>query len=353
MATKNVNSFLTTGFIDLNSTSSLLGVVNNELKRVTNANISLPTITAKTGNFSNSIISPNLVYNTGIQNISGNKTFLDSGIFSLSGTLPLSLPSNPLAVVGSGNTYIQFNIQNTATGVNSSADLVITANNGTDATNFINLGINNVGYNDPLYNNATGLDGYLFIDGGDLDIGTRTPGKIIEFHAGGTTKSNAIARISQSGLNLVSGNLTVGNTGVLLTGQNIFVLQGGTTQTTAGANGAYVGLAGANIGWSSTATNRRIPILENCVCKKASITFQQGTGQTPISNITGSIINLTKSLTGIISTSMNTTSDDNFYSFIGSDFNVPFTSGDNAVVLIHSTSSLTNTRCLANVYFYN
>ena len=123
--------------------------------------------------------------------------------------------------MGSGNTYVQLNIQNRATGLTASSDLVITANNGTDSTNFINLGINNVGYNDPAFTNGTGLDGYLFIDGGNLDIGTRTPGRAIEFHAGGTIAGSTIAIISQSGLNIVSGNLTVNNSGVLLSGQAV------------------------------------------------------------------------------------------------------------------------------------
>lgn len=179
MPIKNVNSFLTTGFIDLNTGDSLLGIVDGDLKRLNAGSISMQNLTARTGTFSNGSIAA------------------------------IPLLNNPLTVVGSGNSYMQLNIQNRASGVFASADLVITANNGTDSTNFINLGINNSGYNDPLYNNATGFDGYLFIDGGDLDIGTRTPNKIIEFHAGGTTESNVIARISQSGLNLVSGNLTV------------------------------------------------------------------------------------------------------------------------------------------------
>jgi hypothetical protein len=158
---------------------------------------------------SGGLTASNIVYNTGAQNISGAKTFFDSGIFSLSGASPLFLPNNPLSIVGSGNNYLQLNIQNRATGTDASADLVITANNGTDSSNYINLGINNSGYNNASYNNATGYDGYLFIDGGDLDIGTRTPGKIVEFHAGGTTESKVIARISESGLNIVSGGLTV------------------------------------------------------------------------------------------------------------------------------------------------
>lgn len=297
-------------------------------------------------------IDSELVHNTGDENIAGVKIFTNSGIFSLSEASPLSLPNNPLSIVGSGNSYLQLNIQNRATGTDASADLVITANNGTDSSNYINLGINNLGYNNASYNNATGYDGYLFIDGGDLDIGTRTPGKIVEFHAGGTIESKVIARISESGLNIVSGNLTVNNTGVLLSGQSSFVLQGGTNQSTTSINANYVGLAGANIGWANTINSRRTVITENCIAKKASITLQQGTAQTPVSNITGALINVTKNLTGIISTTMNTTSDDNFYNFYNTGLNVPFSIGDSGVVLIHNPSTINNVRCLVNVHFY-
>ena len=141
--------------------------------------------------------------------ISGSVTTNGSGIFSLSGALASGLPNNPLSVVGSGNTYIQLNIQNRATGTNATADLVITANNGTDSSNYINLGINNSGYNDGGFTNGTGYDGYLFIDGGNLDIGTKTAGRFIEFHAGGTNQNNTIVRITESGFNILSGNLTV------------------------------------------------------------------------------------------------------------------------------------------------
>jgi hypothetical protein len=142
--------------------------------------------------------------------VTGYFSGLGSGTFSDgSGFITTTLLNNPLSVVGSGNNYMQLNIQNRATGTDASADLVITANNGTDNTNFINLGINNSGYNNAGFTNGTGYDGYLFIDGGDLDIGTRTAGKAIEFHAGGTTQDKTIVRISESGLNLVSGNLNL------------------------------------------------------------------------------------------------------------------------------------------------
>ena len=142
----------------------------------------------------------NIVFTTGNQSITGNKTFVNSGVFSISGVSPLPLPNNPLSVVGSGSGYVQINIQNRATGVNATADVVITANNGTDTANFINLGINNSGYNDPAFSNGSGYDGYLFINGGNLDIGTQTTGTFIEFHAGGTTFDKTIARINETGL---------------------------------------------------------------------------------------------------------------------------------------------------------
>ena len=195
MANKNVKDFLPQQSINLNS-DSILAVSNNELKRLNGNNASL-TI--------NNVYATNIIYNTGNQTISGVKTFANSGIFSLSNTIPLSLPNNPLSIVGSGNTYVQFNIQNRSTGTNATADLVITANNGTDSSNFINLGINNSGYNDPAFSNGTGLDGYLFINGGSLDIGTQTPGTNIEFHVGGTTSNNSILRVTSSGINLNTG----------------------------------------------------------------------------------------------------------------------------------------------------
>jgi hypothetical protein len=41
MAIKNVNSFSTTGTISLNSTDSLLGIVNGELRRINNTSLSI------------------------------------------------------------------------------------------------------------------------------------------------------------------------------------------------------------------------------------------------------------------------------------------------------------------------
>jgi hypothetical protein len=165
--------------------------------------------------------------------VSGYFSGIGSGTFSDgSGFITTILNNNPLSVVGSGNSYIQLNIQNRATGTDASADLVITANNGTDNSNFINLGINNSGYSNATFTNGSGFDGYLFINGGDLDIGTQTTGKVIEFHVGGTTIDKTIARINSSGLNMVSG----------------FVLQSLNANVTAGTDGQGQGVASLLLG---------------------------------------------------------------------------------------------------------
>jgi hypothetical protein len=295
---------------------------------------------------------------TGNQTISGVKTFFDSGIFSNGGVPAVPLINNPLSVVGSGNNYMQLNIQNRATGLTASADLVITANNGTDNSNFINLGINNSGYSDPLYNNTTGLDGYLIMDGGDLDIGTRTPGKIIEFHAGGTTESKVIARISESGFNLVSGNLTVKNTGVLLSGQNSFIITLYNTSDTQAAGHNYFGNMANSMNGAADGVNRRFPVLESCTVRRASWTQINTTIGNPSLNSTGYFINTTTSKTGIISTTINTQSPTapNHYT---AEFSPPIaiSTGDYIVCSLfgpnYATTFPAGQRNTVNIYCYN
>jgi hypothetical protein len=191
----NIDNLSLSG-VDITITSGVVALTNR------------PTVNGTGVLLSGEVDLSSTVRTTGAQTVSGVKTFGNSGVFSLSGIIPLNLENNPLSIVGSGNTYIQLNIQNRSTGTNATSDLVLTANNGTDTTNYINLGINNSGYNNSAFTNGTGFDGYLFIDGGNLDIGTKTSGRFIEFHAGGTNQNNTIARITESGFNILSGNVT-------------------------------------------------------------------------------------------------------------------------------------------------
>jgi len=347
-----ITNLANTGSTLVNRIDSLSGTLTGNYGTITNL--------ASTGsNLFNRInsLSGSAVLITGNQNISGVKTFFDSGIFSLSGALPLLLQNNPLSVVGSGNAYLQLNIQNRATGLFASADLVITANNGTDSANFINLGINNVGYNDPAFTNGTGLDGYLFIDGGNLDIGTKTPGRAIEFHAGGTISGSTIARISESGLNVVSGNLTVNNTGVLLSGQNSFILPFSHTTETVLANTTYYF---SNLAYTPrTDTGQaKLVALDNFVARKASWTSLVSTF-TPATISTGYFYNLTKNTSGIISDVIRVPLKDTIYNY-GGILNPPIAVNinDEVAIALKTGPSLNNQghsgfRNSVNVYCYN
>jgi hypothetical protein len=144
--------------------------------------------------------------------LSGTNVTITDGnvIVATNSATYIPLTYNPFSVVGSGNTYIQLNIQNKASGTAASSDLVITSNAGSDSTNYLDLGINNSGYNQADYNIGTSGDGYLYIHGGNLTIGTQTTGKVIKFHVDNTTSDKQVAEISTSGITSIRVNATSG-----------------------------------------------------------------------------------------------------------------------------------------------
>jgi hypothetical protein len=366
MPNKNVKDFPATPSVDITSSNSLLSVVNGELRRLNGStsslilsNISGINITGVNINTTNIVGSninfPNLVYTTGNQNITGIKTFFDSGIFSNGGTPAIPLLNNPLSIVGSGNNYLQVNIQNRASGRFASADLVITANNGTDNANYINLGINNSGYSDPEFTNGSGLDGYLYIDGGNLDIGTKTPGRVIEFHAGGVAQNSTIARIDASGINILSGTYRVNNIP-----SNTFTITLTHSSSTPSVGLNYFAINDAGYNSSTLGSRRRIPIAETCQIRKASWSHLVGTLGTPIDLLsTGYVINTssTPPQIGIVSTVISSASDTTPAHYI-TNFSPPInvTSGDLIVAALGVsgfTIAPTTVRDTVILYCYN
>jgi hypothetical protein len=104
------------------------------------------------------------------------------------------------AIVGKGSidSYLQLNIQNNSSGTSASSDVVATANNGSETTNYIDMGINGG-------SNASGImgaanDAYLYNVGQNLLLGTGTASKSVVFMTGGTSQStNERMRIDGSG----------------------------------------------------------------------------------------------------------------------------------------------------------
>ncbi|PSR54639.1 hypothetical protein AHMF7605_14545 [Adhaeribacter arboris] len=146
------------------------------------------------------IISP--AGNVGI----GTTTFDDDNPEKLVVDAGTTTSVNAIYAKGSVNNYFQTNIQNLSTGNQASSDIVATANNGTETTNFIDVGINGSGY---VYQNGNPIetgkanDGYILSAGNDFYIVNNNPNqtdpKSIIFLVGGTATTNEAMRITASG----------------------------------------------------------------------------------------------------------------------------------------------------------
>ncbi len=104
-----------------------------------------------------------------------------------------------LLAKGNINSYLQINVKNSSTGNQGSSDIVATANNGTETTNFINMGINGSGYvyqtGNPIETGKAN-DGYLISSGSDFYLVNNNASKDMIFLTGGTAPVNEAMRIT-------------------------------------------------------------------------------------------------------------------------------------------------------------
>lgn len=108
---------------------------------------------------------------------------------------------NAISGRGSYDNYLQLNIHNNSAGDMASSDVVASNNTATESANFIDIGINSSGFNNPTYPVLDGPNNtYLYSTGNDLVIGNGTAGKNLSFFAGGTGVTNEWMRIDPTGL---------------------------------------------------------------------------------------------------------------------------------------------------------
>ena len=105
---------------------------------------------------------------------------------------------NLIYAKGAVNNYLQFNIQNNHGGQNASTDVVATANNGNENSNYIDMGINSGGYSQADILGSTNA-AYLYSTGTDLVIGNASNNRNLIFFNGGTAYSNEVMRVDASG----------------------------------------------------------------------------------------------------------------------------------------------------------
>ena len=102
-----------------------------------------------------------------------------------------------IQVNANSNNFSQIAIVNHNTGTNASADIVATNDTGNDSTGFIDMGINSSVYNTSSWIINGANDGYLYVAGGSLAIGTdRIGGEIKTFL--GTTDNPKIISVATS-----------------------------------------------------------------------------------------------------------------------------------------------------------
>ncbi len=104
--------------------------------------------------------------------------------------------------VGYGR-YYQINLQNVDP--LGSGDIVVTADDGNDASHYMSMGINNTAWNDPYYPMGLPNDGYLFVTGGNLQIVSDTHD--IEFLVGNI--ANPQLKLTQANVFTLAPNVSV------------------------------------------------------------------------------------------------------------------------------------------------
>jgi hypothetical protein len=150
------------------------------------------------------------------------------------------LPNSAASFYNDVNSYSQVNYQNLNAGNSASTDLVLTADNGNDTTNYVDLGINSSTYNLGTFT-ITGInDGYLYSQSTNLAIGVATAGKSVKFFQGGTLAANEVARFAPTTNNLLVGTTSDGGgtsklrvAGIIESTTGGFKYPNGTVQTSA------------------------------------------------------------------------------------------------------------------------
>ena len=144
-----------------------------------------------------------------------------------------SATNNLIGAYADVNNYVQIGVQNHNSGNSASSDLVATADNGTNTTNYIDLGINSSGY----ANNASNIlnrpnVGYLYTNAtADFFIGNGATNQDMIFFTnngsvGNTTANgNEAIRIDEGG-NVGIGGTSRNNSGVKTTNAEKLVVQG-------------------------------------------------------------------------------------------------------------------------------
>ena len=201
-------SLTTTGNITANNISAnsfLAATTINATGNITSGNIISNGAAVITGNAS----AGNLAISN-FANVSGNLHAFGNAHFGQD--LSFSAAYANLQYAGSANNYVQLVAQNKDNGSAASTDFVATADNGTDADTYIDMGINSSGYSQAEFSLQKPNDGYLYVagntttGGGNLVLSTLENNDII-FSTGGANTGDEQGRFQYGNGFKVTGNV--------------------------------------------------------------------------------------------------------------------------------------------------
>jgi hypothetical protein len=175
-------------------------LATNEIHFATTAATTIINAGDPTSNYSNTTLVPTRMYINQLGNVAiGTTTFNATKPEKLLVDAGATSSYNVISGKGSIDSYLQLNIQNNNNGGSASSDIVATANNGTETSNYVNLGINSSNYS------SSGITGgintaYLYSTGNDFVIGNSTDDKSLIFYTTTSGTSTERMRITTAGL---------------------------------------------------------------------------------------------------------------------------------------------------------
>jgi hypothetical protein len=201
----------------VDTSSGNISTIGNTVFTTNNGSIVFNTGSYITGSAGGVSVGGN-IYVSGGNATTGNNSIVAGATNTLLANSTASFTANV-------NSYAQITYQNKNSGVDATADLVLTADNGSDVTNYSDFGIINSGYDNATPTNSLGnivyaADTYLYAQGnlsntsqsgGNLVIGTTTASKNVKIFAGGNTAAALVANISNVGVSIAGSLTTTGN----------------------------------------------------------------------------------------------------------------------------------------------
>ncbi|MHA4845990.1 hypothetical protein ACX0G7_17570 [Flavitalea antarctica] len=203
---------------------------------------------------------------------------------------------------GSIDNYLQINVQNRSSGTSASSDLVATADNGTETSNYIDMGVNSSLYNStavPILNGANNT--YLYGAGNDLTVGNLGNNKsLIFFTTPGASQAAAAERMRITGAGNVGIGTTAPNSTLSLNGSLSLSYRSGTGDYTIKATDhVVINTGNPDVNWTlpaaSTCPGRTYKLLNHgggTVTLNELVRTNSSTTITVIQNTTGNFLEI-------------------------------------------------------------